>query len=298
MITTPTVFILGAGASKPYGFPSGAEIVRDICKAPESELDSFGVGQADYLEFATELRNSDQLSVDGFLELRPKFERVGKTAIAFHLVRCESVALLRPPDFRDWYSWLLNRMTASSFEGFKDNRVSFITFNYDRSLEHFLFSALCSRYGKSPEEVAAVLNGFQFVHVHGRLGRLPWQEPVTEYMREYDAATTSRAVIGASQGIKIISENIDDSAEFEQARRLMRGAKRIGILGFGYHHVNMRRLKIPIGTGLNIEVFGTSFGMSEAQRQHLAGLHPGLSLPLTNCKIMDLLCNTGAFLSD
>jgi hypothetical protein len=24
MITTPTVFILGAGASKPYGFPDGA----------------------------------------------------------------------------------------------------------------------------------------------------------------------------------------------------------------------------------------------------------------------------------
>src|SRR5229473_2611714 len=100
MITTPTVFILGAGASMPYGFPSGAEMVRDICNAPESELDSFGVSQTDYHEFATELRNSDQPSVDAFLELRRKFERVGKTAIAYHLVRCESLALLRPPDFR------------------------------------------------------------------------------------------------------------------------------------------------------------------------------------------------------
>jgi len=32
MIDTPTLFILGAGASKPYGYPTGAELRTDIVK--------------------------------------------------------------------------------------------------------------------------------------------------------------------------------------------------------------------------------------------------------------------------
>lgn len=32
MITENTIFILGAGASKPYGFPTGAELREQICK--------------------------------------------------------------------------------------------------------------------------------------------------------------------------------------------------------------------------------------------------------------------------
>ena len=32
MITIPTVFILGAGASKSYGFPTGAELRKDIIR--------------------------------------------------------------------------------------------------------------------------------------------------------------------------------------------------------------------------------------------------------------------------
>ena len=35
------------------------------------------------------------------------------------------------------------------FEDFEKNLVSVITFNYDRSLEQFLFISLKSRYGKS-----------------------------------------------------------------------------------------------------------------------------------------------------
>ena len=31
MIKIPTVFIVGAGASKPYGFPIGRELVTLIC---------------------------------------------------------------------------------------------------------------------------------------------------------------------------------------------------------------------------------------------------------------------------
>ena len=37
MITMPTVFILGAGASKPYGYPTGSELKNIILRNLEGE---------------------------------------------------------------------------------------------------------------------------------------------------------------------------------------------------------------------------------------------------------------------
>jgi hypothetical protein len=65
MITTPTVFILGAGASIPYGFPSGLDLVDMICgPAGDRKYIQFGVDQATAESFITALRQSDQQSVD------------------------------------------------------------------------------------------------------------------------------------------------------------------------------------------------------------------------------------------
>ena len=35
MLTYNTVFILGAGASKPFGFPTGAELKNNICEVKQ-----------------------------------------------------------------------------------------------------------------------------------------------------------------------------------------------------------------------------------------------------------------------
>jgi hypothetical protein len=295
MIKTPTVFVLGAGASMPYGFPSGDTLAADICQANRDRLEPFGVGPKEYEEFAKQLRASDQASVDAFLEHRQKFIKVGKLAIAFHLIGCEATGRLQYPH-RDWYTWLLNRMTAAApFENFNENKVSFITFNYDRSLEHYLFTALSARYGKSNEEIAKALNGFPFVHVHGRMGYLPWQKSDTETgkPREYNTEPTPEAVAVAADGIKIISENIDDSPEFEKARQLMSGAMRIGILGFGFHPVNMRRLRIPFSPNT---VYGSCKGFTPVQSAHLMKVYPGLALEGYNAH--DFLCNRLEFQAD
>jgi hypothetical protein len=44
MIKTPTVFILGAGASKAYGFPLGGGLVSQICNHSEArQYGRFGI---------------------------------------------------------------------------------------------------------------------------------------------------------------------------------------------------------------------------------------------------------------
>jgi hypothetical protein len=46
-------------------------------------------------------------------------------------------------------------------------------FNYDRSLEHFLFTALKYSSGKSDDECAGKLKTIPIIHLHGDLGALP-----------------------------------------------------------------------------------------------------------------------------
>jgi hypothetical protein len=69
----------------PYDFPSGFQLVSKIC-APSGDRKyiQFGIDQATAEAFITALRQSDQQSVDAFLEHRPEFLDVGKTAIAVH----------------------------------------------------------------------------------------------------------------------------------------------------------------------------------------------------------------------
>jgi hypothetical protein len=295
MIEAPTVFILGAGASMPYGFPSGSQLVGWICQNPPAGFD-------DYLtrKFVDDLRESDQLSVDAFLEHRPEFLEIGKFAIATRLIQSERHENLFPQ--KDWYSHLLNRMDAP-FADFGNNRVGFITFNYDRSLEHYLFTALCKRYGKSSEEVGKLLRGILFIHVHGQLGYLPWQNCKAGETREYHPECSPEKVDIARRGIKVISEDMEKTPEFDKARELMEAASKIFFLGFGYHPVNMKRLKVPFADG--IAVCGTCYGMTEAEKDIVLLRNrasrqsvPGLELSHTGNKIIDFLRSEPRFLSD
>jgi hypothetical protein len=72
MISKPTVFVLGAGASMPYGFPSGKALCNSICNDTRN-WPSFGIDTDIYHEFATALQTTKQSSVDAFLEHRQEF---------------------------------------------------------------------------------------------------------------------------------------------------------------------------------------------------------------------------------
>ena len=74
MITIPTVFIIGAGASAEYGFPLGHGLVQNIVAgtAPQGglsvELLRAGFTKDELNEFNRKLRGADPLSIDTFLE--------------------------------------------------------------------------------------------------------------------------------------------------------------------------------------------------------------------------------------
>ncbi len=107
MIKQPIVIVLGAVASKPYGFPTARELLRDIRKSLATEpafrirLLGSNYSEAEIGSLHSALMGSPVASVDAFLEIpaHASLARVGKAAIASS-PSTSSAALARstPPD--------------------------------------------------------------------------------------------------------------------------------------------------------------------------------------------------------
>jgi hypothetical protein len=252
MLTTPTVFILGAGSSVPYEFPTGFRLSDLVVRGaqPGQSLfndlhDKAGRSEADIRSFREQFLGSGKNSVDAFLEYRDDLIEIGKLATAQVLIGRENHERLFQFD-GSWLRTLYNRM-ATDFTEFKKNKVAFITFNYDRTVEHFFHSALTNSYSKIPrsEIELAIAAHVPIIHLHGHLGSLPWQGKAPDDSRPFEPHVTAESLKIAAKSIKVIHEDIvDRDAEFLAAKKLIDGAEKIVLLGFGYNSRNIERLGI------------------------------------------------------
>jgi hypothetical protein len=275
MIEIPTVLVLGAGASVPYGFPSGTGLYHEVVQMdPEAfpvEVNRLNRTKMfrtrKVLEFKVELCDSGVKSVDVFLESRREFERVGKAAMACVLGRYEAAARGRPdePEETDWYRYLWERMrTGVSFDDLGSNALSILTFNYDRSLEDFLFRAARAYYGKSPAQCAAKLGEIDIIHLHGSLGPLPWQTK-KGWGVSYGRGRLFEAVRIAINSMKVVCNGQAEDPDFKRARELLGMAERVYFLGFGYRRDNISRLGLDNTQWTGPELAGTCYGLGARQ---------------------------------
>jgi hypothetical protein len=191
------------------------------------------------------------------LNRRPDFLEVGKFAIAYCLMPFEDEAkLYQPTGARggDWYEYLTTKLDAP-FEQFGENKLSIITFNYDRSLEHYMLTALQNLHGRSFEECANKLARIPIIHVYGQLGKDPYPRPNCHpYRPERDRYAS---IVRAAAGITLLHEK---ASQLQEAQELLRAARRICFLGFGYHPLNVERLTISSDAIGSKNVFGTAKG--------------------------------------
>jgi hypothetical protein len=273
MITKPTVLVLGAGASAPYGFPTGAElkqiILENLASGENSQwydnIKHFGHSKEEIQKFAFALKHSGKSSVDAFLEHRQDFLWIGKFAIALSLIPFEEeYKLYDPPgDTPPWYDYIWEKLDAR-LDQFGENKLSIITFNYDRSLEQFLYSAIKNLYNRPDGECRLLMDCIPIIHVHGSLGNLRWQgEPYSNYL----PAPNHTKIDLAAQNISIISDISDyhdRHTVFSSAFNFLSGAEQIYFLGFGYNDTNLKRLKIDqLG---NTAKTGTAWNVGKAER--------------------------------
>jgi hypothetical protein len=132
VITIPTVLVLGAGASCPYGFPAAKQLKNRICEVFSNRdvirrlAEGLSRSGDQFLEFREAFWRSGTSSVDAFLEGRPEFLDVGKLAIAYCLIPFENDGNLYLPSTNDgdWYLYLSERLNQS-FDEFKNNKLSY-----------------------------------------------------------------------------------------------------------------------------------------------------------------------------
>jgi len=291
MIENKTVLVLGAGASAPFGFPTGQGLKDLVCDETLHHtgtiqlLNSLGFDKDKITRFSTALDNSGRLSVDAFLEYRDDFLEIGKTAIATALLPFEKTAGLftdwihkRYSVQNNWYDSLFDALTADvPFDEFDKNKLYIITFNYDRSIEHYLFTALQNSYKKTDEECGEKLREMEIIHVHGSLGPLSWQtRPVELPSVPYDSGTNPDIIKLAAENIKIIHEDSADTPEFTRARNILLNSTQVLFLGFGYHPTNLKKLRIETLKTKHLNVKGTSVGLSHERKEFFFGLIPPL----------------------
>lgn len=105
----------------------------------------------------------------------------------------------------------------------------------------------------------------------------------------------------AASGIKIISENMDNTPDFQMARRCLQQAERIFFFGFGYHPTNLRRL--GLASNLNARpvtgyISGTWQGMTPTERDKLERRYGFFDFETTGAaaNIMGLMRHANMFL--
>jgi hypothetical protein len=272
MIKKKTLLILGAGASAAYGYPSGPELMRQFIAAINDENTAREIeaarGSCDcrMREFRNALPCSGQLSIDAFLQHRPEFADYGKAAIAHILLHCEKQEPLFELDTaKNWYLHLFSKMTDGGVERFCENQLKFVTFNYDTSLENFFYLTLRNSFGMAPQQVQQAMRDIGIIHVHGRLNHVPWEN---SELREYGNPPLVPGGIGhASRQLHIIHDDIEESGVLPKIRAAVNWAEVIIFLGFGYHPLNMERLRIPFETGK--QILGTTYGLTDFEKNNL-----------------------------
>lgn len=238
-----TVLILGAGSSET--FPLGWQLVRGIVSdsvfGKNPALHSNGVSEQAYAEFLKQLKFADPASIDAFLEENPDLIKVGRLAIANQLISAEKEDSLFPPfsSENNWYKTFANSIGISKNGKPSENKVTIFTYNYDRSLEHYLTRVIQNRMRTSEGDAEFIRKKISIHHLHGSLGSLEHSNP---NFRPYSSKIDQDSLRVASESIKIIHEQSDDYECKTELQMAIQNAEQIYFFGFGYHPVNMRRL--------------------------------------------------------
>lgn len=299
MFAAKTLFILGAGASEEVGFPLGLELVEiirdmvnvrqkpdrrytgapdlisDVAKTSGQSEDrvltvargiAVGIGFADSVDDYLDLHRADKLKI-----------LIAKAAIVRAILEreAESKLLKGASEFagrvdsgelkETWFVRLM-RMFARGVapeQLFQD--ASFISFNYDRSLEYFLWHAIRALYGLSDQETTISFKKARISHPYGVIAQIP-QVGLAGAVPFGDTSAPESAV-SLAENIVTYSEELDRS-DFKEMTAQVEAAQTVVFLGFGFRPQNVRLLT-PSNSMRANKIFATAFGNSLSNRNDI-----------------------------
>ncbi len=278
------LFLLGAGASKPYGYPTGLELknqIIDQCIHGGSligVLTALGFDRDLISDFGIQFRYASTPSIDAFLKNRNQFTAIGKTIIAYFILEAErDINKHFPPD-HDWLGHLLGKVIENKRKSFENTKLNFITFNYDRVLQFRLLKCIEARFGLGSTEAAKLVKNFMIHHVYGSLGDLPEIYPGKAHMPMQVGNIIPNYCRIAGQSIKVMHEErageISDTKLDPPTKDYIYHSKKIFILGFGFDGDNMKTLDID-WSKVTGQVFATAYGCGDGEIAQIKNLMEG-----------------------
>ncbi len=275
------VFVVGAGASKPFGFPTGIEL-RD--RVVELENSTLKLGEfrsitridrrlskkelQDVRSLAQQLPNA-RTSVDLFIEGRPELEWWGKRLMVEALLGYEKEFYNRPNWALDWYQWLFNRLFPTS-KPVLSKSLGIVSLNYERTLHETLVRMSACAFRMRRRDAIELLRPVQITHVYGSMCTEP------SWDRAEDIVDYSPTDVQADRSVEMLrtvrSSELDSTSLFRDACAMTWCCNWLYFLGFGYDRTNMRRIGIRPDVsawssrvrGINIQ--GTALAMTNAER--------------------------------
>lgn len=275
MFNKPTVFVVGAGASREYNFPLGAELKETIAKKIGFRFQNYSPdpvkGDYRYLQSIRHHCKSDRkreadyttasnlladaipsfISIDEALHYvgaSSEAVEVGKMAIAIEILAAElnsSLAKSKERGFTvltddnaGWIAEFLSMAVAGvrrSDLNTAFKNVTFINFNYDRAIEQFLFTALQQRLGASADESADIVSSLTIIRPYGSLGPLDWQDSKNGTAFGYTGNLDPFSLVDR---IRTYTEQRTSPVDARISDELAK-ATTIIFLGFGFHAQNL-----------------------------------------------------------
>lgn len=298
MIDIPTLFILGAGASNPYGYPTGDGLRADIINnfdsyfnklldinPPNIPLNVLQTQRA-IPRFIEHFKGSSIASIDKYLALNPIDSYIGKIAITLSILKSERESCFRE-DIKDtdedWYKLLFNRMTSSfnkpdDYKHFCDNKVAFITFNYDRSLEYFLYDSFYHSFYEKRHDIENNIENyvsFPIIHVYGSVANISPADWYKNGCNYYGNFNYFKSVENLSERIRVIGEERSDNGIKEQIEDLLKNYERIFFLGFSYAQDNLEAIDLLKNINKKTtRIYGTAYGMKRKEIKDISRRFP------------------------
>ena len=253
MITTPTTFVVGAGASNDYGLPTSDELRMEANGLTSNHtayqlILSNGLCTPEQLnKVVADLRSQGTTSIDEFLFTRqdnPVTMSVGRALIAvllannFHKVKSPDALGAGPPD---WLGYIIRNMQsgAPNCEAFAGGNaeVRFVTFNFDSIIDDRLEKAIRNVYRGAAEarlqETVSAIHG-QIIHVHGQLPPLPHSHLELSFgWKDWLRSAPSQ--------IRVVLDQIEANT-LVATQRAVRRSEVLCFLGFAYARDNLTRL--------------------------------------------------------
>ncbi len=275
------MLVLGAGASIPYGYPSGRELAQRISRtgwAAESAemqvLGRLGFSAAQVKSFQSEFRRAD-MSIDEFLNAQQHFGKLGKALLAMHIISYEASDRLTSPERSHWYRFLWD-VIRQHLGKLDECNIRILTFNYDRSLEKYLVDAIGAFCGCDADMALELIKPLGIAHVYGDVGALG-ELDLPKGTRPYQPSSTDLSHVSVAQlRLRLMGERKHDG-EPDEVKKYLQWAHVVCFLGFGYDPLNLMRLGLsrrnPDGKQAQSDprvFYGTLFGLADAERKRVA----------------------------